>query len=345
MTTVETRSLVLDRPRIEKRAGGGVTVTGIGVPWDTPAMVGGAFAESWAPDALDEQARNGWTWGEGGSNRSVASLWSHDTGRPLGSVAAGTLRLAVQPDGLRYWLQLPESAADIAEAVARGDVNGASVSFTASNDVWGATADGETSTRKIVSATLVEVSLCLWPTYAATTATISGSPVPPVISPLAPRSIPPAGEQRVGKKISAATATQIQAAIDGLCDLLDGDSDDDDGEIEEASIAAALKDTTEDSEQDSIARAHRDAQWRLRRREMQSDLASMDALFAKRWKMQPGERQRMLRTLNEAEAREKRRKQNPTIAGAGRDLNNRRARQDRQRLYESELAAREAVIA
>jgi HK97 family phage prohead protease len=198
---IEQRALAFDHPRVERRTQG-VTVAGIAVPFGVPELVNGVFVEVWAPDSLNDQARSGWVFDGGGPNRSVLSLYNHNTDRVLGSVAAGTLRLTVTSGGLRYQLNLPESAADVAEAVMRGDVNGASVSFIATQDVWGY--DNDVATRRIITASLREVSLCAWPVYTDSSATVAG--------PLTGRSMHRPTERRRGGKQPTTPTITLDAA-------------------------------------------------------------------------------------------------------------------------------------
>lgn len=95
----------------------------------------------------------------------VVALWNHGTdGRPpLGRTGSGTLRLWEDAQGLAFELDLPHSAADVREAVARGDVWGGSFGMRNERARW-STRDGGPF-REVAALDLVEVSLVIHPAY------------------------------------------------------------------------------------------------------------------------------------------------------------------------------------
>ncbi len=105
---------------------------------------------------------------------SVVALWNHgrDNRPPLGrshtrTAPAPTLRLWEDADGLRFELDLPESAADVREAVERGDVWGMSFGFAPNaKDRW-STRDG-VPRREVLDLDLWEVSVVVDPAYPTT---------------------------------------------------------------------------------------------------------------------------------------------------------------------------------
>ena len=65
-------------------------------------------------------------------SHDVRALFNHDSNHILGRVSSGTLRLSVDNTGLRYSVTLPASAANVAEAMQRGDLTGSSFQV----DAW-----------------------------------------------------------------------------------------------------------------------------------------------------------------------------------------------------------------
>jgi hypothetical protein len=80
---------------------GTTRVSGIAVPWlERSSWLG--FYEQFAPDALDEQARDGFV--------EVAAFVAHDRQNALaliGTVQTGTMGLERRSDGLHYSVELP----------------------------------------------------------------------------------------------------------------------------------------------------------------------------------------------------------------------------------------------
>lgn len=88
-------------------------------------------------------------------------LYGHDdSGVPLARVGAETLRFEQADEGLRFAVELPESRADIREALGRGDLTGAvSVGFYVNpdGDEWQTRTNP--SIRTVRSADLHELSI------------------------------------------------------------------------------------------------------------------------------------------------------------------------------------------
>lgn len=102
------------------------------------------------------------------AERDVFALWNHgkDGRPPLGRTAAGTLRLSEDPKGLRFEMDLPDSAGDVREAINRGDVYGMSFGMREEKDRW-FQRDGGTW-REVSDLTLTEISIVIFPAYPAT---------------------------------------------------------------------------------------------------------------------------------------------------------------------------------
>ena len=92
----------------------------------------------------------------------VRALLNHDPNVVLGRTRSGTLRLADDARGLRFELDLPDSRADLREAVSRGDLDGASFRFVVGDETW----DGDRRTVTRV-AELHDVTLATYPAYPA----------------------------------------------------------------------------------------------------------------------------------------------------------------------------------
>lgn len=109
----------------------------------------------------------------GAFQRSIASadvlaLWQHglDARPPLGRTAAQTLRLFEDAKGLAFELDLPDSAADVREAIARRDVWGMSFAMRNEKDRW-SRRDGR-DWREVSDLDLKEISVVIIPAYPAT---------------------------------------------------------------------------------------------------------------------------------------------------------------------------------
>ena len=83
----------------------------------------------------------------------VSFFVMHNEQRILGNSKSGTLKLESDDRGLKYQVQLPESAKDIKEAVEREDFQGVSVSFLPEKDKY------EGDCRTVLKGRLDEISL------------------------------------------------------------------------------------------------------------------------------------------------------------------------------------------
>jgi len=140
------------------------------IPYNAPANIverGRRFVEVIRPGAFARALAGG---------RDVIATFNHDLGRLLGRTASGTLTLTDGPDALRYEVDLPESAADVRELLARGDLRGSS--FTAAplaggGDRW------KGDYRELLALELFEVGPVVTPAYASSAAELrSGGAVP-----------------------------------------------------------------------------------------------------------------------------------------------------------------------
>lgn len=94
----------------------------------------------------------------------VICTFNHDVNKLLGRTSAGTLKLHEDSKGLRFEVELPEYARDVAELVNRGDVRGCSFTFGVrpGGESW----DGET--RVLTDLDLIEVGPVALPAYPET---------------------------------------------------------------------------------------------------------------------------------------------------------------------------------
>lgn len=103
-------------------AGTGKKLRGL-IPYNAPTRInerGKTFTEIIRPGAFARALA---------AKRDVIATFNHDLSQLLGRSASGTLRLSDSAEGLRYEVDLPESAGYVRELLERGDLRGSS--FTA----------------------------------------------------------------------------------------------------------------------------------------------------------------------------------------------------------------------
>lgn len=109
----------------------GNRLVGYAAVWDNPYPItegGRSFTEVVRQGAFSRAIKSG---------GDIISTFNHSD-RLLGRTTSGTLRLSEDGKGLRYEIDLPDHAADIKELVSRGDLRGASMTFTVrgSGEKW-----------------------------------------------------------------------------------------------------------------------------------------------------------------------------------------------------------------
>ena len=161
MKGAEQRTIDVDVQDVEAR---GKTVHGYAAVYGAEARIG-STTETIAPGAFGPVLA---------SNPDVRALLNHDANIVLGRTKSGTLRLEDDPRGLRFELDLPESRADLREAVARGDLDGASFRFVVCDESW----DGDKRTITNVKA-LHDVTLATYPAYPDTSIELRTRPNDP----------------------------------------------------------------------------------------------------------------------------------------------------------------------
>lgn len=138
---------------------------------DSRTLVGTAVPWGQLSNVLDfgfrEQFRRG-TFRESLAEDDPVALWNHDPGELLGRTSAGTMRVHEGVKGLRFEIDLPKTTRgnDVLSLVERGDVNGVSIGFFASDDEW-ETKDGQ-EIRTVKKARLRDISPVTFPAYPQT---------------------------------------------------------------------------------------------------------------------------------------------------------------------------------
>lgn len=125
------------------------------------AQIRGGY-EAIGPDAFNEVLERG---------DDVVALRDHNPTMLLGRTASGTLRLAVDGDGLAFEVpKLPNTtyANDLRELVERGDLRGASFGFMPGKDELGHAPDGRQLRTHTSISRLLDVSAVTLPAYDGT---------------------------------------------------------------------------------------------------------------------------------------------------------------------------------
>lgn len=139
----------------------GKKLVGYAAVFNSPSQVmrerGRTFTEIIRPGAFTKALASG---------GDIISTFNHDPSRLLGRTSSGTLRLTEDERGLRFEVDLPESAADVRELVQRGDLNGASFAFAVrqGGEKW----DADHQTRELTDLYLAELGPVVQPAYPAT---------------------------------------------------------------------------------------------------------------------------------------------------------------------------------
>jgi HK97 family phage prohead protease len=155
----ETRTLTIP---LELRAAGegesGRTATGYATVFRARTDVCGCWTEEFLPGAFANSLQQ----------RDVLAVHSHDTGRVVGRMKAGTLSLREDDKGLWFENPLPDTTdgRDLAVQIGRGDIAGMSFAFRSRKEEW-----DETVTpphRIVMEADLFEITYTAMPQYPET---------------------------------------------------------------------------------------------------------------------------------------------------------------------------------
>lgn len=152
----EVRSLTAP---IERRAADGkTTVAGYAAVFSDMTEIGDYFRETIAPGAFTNTLKTA----------DVRAYFDHNSGRVLGRVSAGTLRLKEDAKGLAVEIDLPDTSdgRDVQALIERGDVTGMSFGFIVTKQTWDDT--GDIPSRTIDEVVLREVSIVSEPAYEGT---------------------------------------------------------------------------------------------------------------------------------------------------------------------------------
>lgn len=146
-------------------ADGKATLRGYASVFNVETVIGSApfgFREQVAPEAFDDALKND----------DVRALFNHNPDILLGRTESGTLRLSVDSKGLRYDVDLPDTAQarDVRTLIQRGDVSGSSFGFTVEADEWDEreVKKGKLPLRTIRKVVLYDVSPVTYPAYPQT---------------------------------------------------------------------------------------------------------------------------------------------------------------------------------
>lgn len=166
VTVAEREERRAVKGKIELRAhDAGATISGYAAVFNKETIIGGGtwgFREQLAPGAFDTAIKDD----------DVRALFNHDPNYLLGRTESGTLRLSVDKKGLKYDVDLPDTAQarDVRTLIQRGDVSGSSFGFTVDEDDWDETEvkKGKLPLRTIRKVSLWDVSPVTYPAYPQT---------------------------------------------------------------------------------------------------------------------------------------------------------------------------------
>lgn len=139
-------------------------ITGYAAMFNSRSQDLGGFVEQIAPGAFSKTLKE----------QDIASLFNHDSSKPLGRVSAGNLALTTDKNGLRMtltpnlgisWVQ------DAVEAIRSGLVTQMSFGFRAINDSWDMV--GDQLVRTLLEVQLFEVSPVTFPAYTETSVEVN----------------------------------------------------------------------------------------------------------------------------------------------------------------------------
>lgn len=99
----------------------------------------------------------------------IRGLFNHSADKVLGRVKSGTMRLAEDEKGLRYEIDLPDTATgnEVRELVKRGDITGSSFGFIVTGQEHEERADG-VLVRNLTGVSLVDLGPVTFPAYKST---------------------------------------------------------------------------------------------------------------------------------------------------------------------------------
>ena len=155
--------------RIDSQGSSKRTIRGYAATYSTRSSDLGGWYERIAPGAFSRALR---------LRQDVRHLVNHDPNLVLGRTKAGTTTLTEDAKGLRFATDLPPTTygKDIAESIARGDIDECSFGFVCVRSRWEDEKDasGEpVKVRILEDVDLVDVSIVAYPAYPRTSASVS----------------------------------------------------------------------------------------------------------------------------------------------------------------------------
>lgn len=149
-----------------ENVGADAVLTGCAVVYGVETTIAGEFREVIVPGAFEESLRH----------RDVVATFDHKTFLPLGRRSAGTLLLEDRRDGLWMNIALPDTSygRDLRVSIARGDVRGASFTFTVPEDgeEWIVEPAKPLLLRRVLRAHLHELGPVTFPAYTTTSVAV-----------------------------------------------------------------------------------------------------------------------------------------------------------------------------
>lgn len=154
ITNLRTRDAMNDQPAM---------VSGYAAVFNSKTNIGDYFEEVISPGAFSNAIA---------TNNDIRALFNHDWNNVLGRTKSGTLRLSEDDRGLKFEVDLPNTslAHDLAESMARGDINQCSFGFFATEETWDYSV--EPALRTIHEVELYEISVVSIPAYEDTEAAL-----------------------------------------------------------------------------------------------------------------------------------------------------------------------------
>lgn len=131
-------------------------ITGYAAVFNSKTTIGGWFDEVIEPGAFARSLSE---------NSDIRALFNHNWDNVLGRTKSGTLRLEEDEKGLKFEIELPNTSVgrDLAESMARGDINQCSFGFWITEENWDYNV--EPALRTIKEVELYEISVVSIPAY------------------------------------------------------------------------------------------------------------------------------------------------------------------------------------
>lgn len=145
--------------------GNTVTASGYASIFNSPTLIYEDLEETISPGAFSRTI----------ASSDIRCLFDHDWSKVLGRTKSSTLRLFEDERGLKFEVDLPNTtvAKDLAESMARGDINQCSFGFIPKKQAWDY--DSTPVKRTIEEVELFEVSIVSLPAYEDTEVSLQRS--------------------------------------------------------------------------------------------------------------------------------------------------------------------------